>query len=113
MPTPADGRHIEFAPADEIGAYDDTAREFMRDVLGLDYDQCFVSDLSDLSDFASCGLPDSVELADEGLDTLYTAWDTWVTAEVDRRYRVQLATTHIRLTELFARIEAARRARVH
>jgi hypothetical protein len=46
------GKRIEFAPQDRLSAVEDLAPRFFREVIEYDYEDCLVSDESDLSDFA-------------------------------------------------------------
>lgn len=42
---------IQFAPADDIDKYSSIARDFFQKILSMNFDECFVSDLSSLWDF--------------------------------------------------------------
>lgn len=53
----ADGK-IVFADTFTIDEYDDIAREFLNKIFNLDFDSTFISDESQLSDFAGCCYPD-------------------------------------------------------
>lgn len=50
-PRPGSSVPIEFAPTDDIDKYSSIARDFFQKILGMNFDQCFVSDLSSLWDF--------------------------------------------------------------
>jgi len=56
--------HITFASTDEIEDHEKVATEFLKKIFKLNYDECFVSDESTLSDFSTCVLSDD---AAEGL----------------------------------------------
>jgi hypothetical protein len=46
-----EGKHIEFAPQDRLSAVEELASRFFREVLEYEYEECLVSDESDLYDF--------------------------------------------------------------
>jgi len=48
---PGTGAPIEFASANLIQKHEDLAREFLQRILGLNLDECFISDESSLWDF--------------------------------------------------------------
>jgi phage/plasmid-associated DNA primase len=104
---------LVLAPQDHIELYEDTAREFFRDVLDLNYDECLVTDETHLSDFSSCGLPDDVPETEGGLKGLYAAWDKWVLAELKQRYDLDYATTAVPLLTVLHDVEAAKARRHH
>ncbi len=91
----------------------DLAKEFFANVLALDYDECFVSDESCLSDFSSCGLPESLGNDTTSLGELYTVWDQWIIPEIERRYDVRIESTTLTLVDLFNRIAIARTRSIH
>lgn len=43
---------LSYAPRDEVEALEDEFREFIPAIFGLEYDDCFISNDSSLSDFA-------------------------------------------------------------
>ena len=45
-------KRFEFAPQDRLSAVEDLAPRFFSEVLGYHYDECLISDESDLLDFA-------------------------------------------------------------
>jgi hypothetical protein len=49
---------IEFAEAFTIEEYDDIAEEFLKTVCDINFNECFISDDSALSDFAGCCIPE-------------------------------------------------------
>lgn len=49
---------ITYAGSNEIEDYEDIALEFLMTIFDVDYDECFISDESSLSDFAGCCVPD-------------------------------------------------------
>ena len=56
----AEGK-ITYAGSDEIEDYEDIAREFLMTIFNVDYDECFISDESSLSDFAGCCVPEEID----------------------------------------------------
>ena len=62
LPRPGTGLPIEFASAKIIERHQNLAREFFREILNLDYDECFISDESSLYDFAASEA-EAIELA--------------------------------------------------
>jgi hypothetical protein len=102
-------RKITFASQDGIDQFESVLREFLPAVLGQSYDDCLLTDESNLSDFAPCGLNG---LADDSLSLkeVYAQWDAWIVPVICRRYHVEPFSPHIRLLELCRRIEAARRS---
>lgn len=100
-----DEKKVTFASQDRIELYEETARQFLREVLGLDADECLITDESYLSDFSSCGMPDEVADHTESLKELYAAWDTWVLGELRTRYGLEYATTAVPLLTLFRDLE--------
>ncbi len=103
-------KKIVLADQARIESYEDTAREFFRSVLDMDYDECVVTDESRLSDFSSCGLPDGLGDDAKGLKELYAVWDVWVVPVICERYG--LATNEVSPTtllfDLFEKIERQR-----
>jgi hypothetical protein len=51
LPRPGTAAPLVFASSRLIAAYDAIARDFFPKILGIDYDDCFVSDESSLHDF--------------------------------------------------------------
>ena len=72
------------------------AKSFIRDILGLEPDECFLSDESDLDEFSLMGT---------SLDTGELSWDEYVINKIHTQYGVTLKTTRINLVTLFSQIE--------
>ena len=102
-----DTPQIVMAESTQIEAFDPIATEFFDTILGMDYAECFVSDESALSHFASCGMPDAMSEGAKTLHELYDRWDQWVLQEIESRYGVTLEHTGINLVDLFNRIQQA------
>jgi len=51
LPRPGTGAPVEFAASNSVSKYEDIARDFLERILGLNYDECFISDESSLWDF--------------------------------------------------------------
>lgn len=107
-------KKVVLAEEDRIESYEGTAREFFRSVLDMDYGACVVTDESRLSDFSSCGLPDSLGDEANGLKKLYAVWDAWVVPLICERYGLEAneMSPNILLVELFEKIEQQLRRRV-
>ena len=104
---------IVLAPQDTIDQYETTAREFLKTVLGQNLSECLITDESNLSDFATCGLPETLANQANTLNEAYQAWDAWVVPLICARYRIEPFDTRIRLVELFRLIEAQAGQSVH
>lgn len=98
---------IIVADQDRIDGYAETAREFFRTVLDMNFDECLVTDESRLTDFSSCGLPD--EILDispmKSFAQLYEAWDAWILPVIREKYKIDIEKTNIYLVDLFEAIE--------
>lgn len=84
-----------------------TARAFLREILGLSLDECYLSEQSELEDFSAIsdvGLGESEAVPD---------WSAAVLDKIHRTYGVSVASTRIYLVDLFALIEQARAAVRH
>lgn len=55
LPEPGAEMPLPFASTSKIGDYEDIAIDFFRKILGLNYHECFVSDMSSLADFDPAG----------------------------------------------------------
>lgn len=110
---PKNPKKIIYSEQHQILDTADLAKEFFASVLALDYEQCFVSDESCLSDFSSCGLPESIGKDAISLEALYSEWDRWIIAEIERRYQVKIETTTLTLVDLFNRIAIAGNPTIH
>jgi hypothetical protein len=96
---------IVWASKDTIDQYDTTAREFLKAIFGQDLSECLLTDESNLSDFATCGLPEALANQASTMNEAYQAWDDWVVPRVCAHYRIEPFDTRIRLIELFRLIE--------
>jgi len=65
----AEEGRIEFADSYVVEEYDEIAIDFFNIIFALDYTECFVSDESSLSDFATCCVLDE-EVKDDLVDLL-------------------------------------------
>ena len=71
-PRPGRGLPLQFVDTAVVERHEELAREFMREILNLDYDDCFVSDQSSLHDFLSS------EEAEEAV------------SRIERHYRIEV-----------------------
>ena len=106
-------KKVVIAAQERIDAFERTAVEFFRAVLGMECGECIVTDESRLSDFASCGLPEGIADATQSLKALYSAWDAWVVSVVCSRYRLADISTTILLVDLFEQIERQGLEKIH
>jgi len=51
LPRPGTAVAIRFAPFEALSGYEDIARDFFPPILGMSYDDCFITDSSSLWDF--------------------------------------------------------------
>jgi hypothetical protein len=98
---------------DKINDFKKTGTQFMRDVLGMDYERVMVTDLSDLSDFADNGRPADILDATRSRKEVIALWDKWAIARVQELYGITLTTTVVNLLRLFAQIETPEKDWVH
>ncbi len=103
---------IVLALQDTIELFEATAREFFRDILDQNFDECLVTDESYLSDWSSCGMPDAEADTAGSLKDLYAAWDLWVLAEIKARFDLEYTTTALSLVQVFRDIESFKSRRV-
>lgn len=100
--------------SDEIEAFEKTGAQFLQDILEMSWSEVFITDLSDLSDFAFRGMPEDGGNSAESLHDLHCVWDEWVISAIQARYRIRLTSTNIRLVDIFRQIEiAASLATIH
>lgn len=92
----AEGR-IEFGSSDEVDQYEEEAETLLNGV--LDLDRWWISDMSALSDFSGCGLPESVTFDSEAAQ--HAAWEEWVRGEIRKRFGFEIESTRITLLEVF------------
>jgi len=98
-------KKITFAETSNIEDYETVARKFLKDILDLDYDECFISDESWLSDFSSCGLPEDFDSDGMSLEKLYDAWDKCIVEKIKVAYGIELdISKKVGLVELFEQI---------
>ena len=95
-------KRISLAETCNIDDYENIARPFLKDVLHINYDECFISDESRLSDFSSCGLPDDLDIKGT-LEELYDFWDEFIIKRIESMYGIKVPTD-IYLTDLFETI---------
>lgn len=96
----------ELVPCEQIQIeeYETISTDFVRLILGLSPEECFLSDESDLDDFSLMGT---------SLDIGELSWDEFVISKVRERYGIDLVTTRINLVTLFATIKQTRNKTLH
>lgn len=100
------GGRIELADNFEIEDYEKELAVLLEDVLGLDPRSCFVSDASDLSDFAFSGAGFERLLKAESHKAELKHWDVWVTEKIRIRFGVAAKATD-NVLEICRRIRAS------
>ena len=91
---------ITFAPRDLIDDYEDIARDFLKRICNLDYDECFISDESGVSDFAGCCIPETLDTEPESLKEAYAIGKQNMIQKVLNTYGVDI-TGKFYLLEVF------------
>jgi glycogen synthase len=116
--TNIDGKEIVMAETDDIEQYEDIAREVMKKIFDINYDECFISDESALSDFAGCCLPDYWEPdyapdapRQEKWNAMSSAGRHEAVRAIKAEYGVDVDQWDFLIT-VFAKIEASRKAKV-
>jgi len=97
----------------QINDFHETGAQFMRDVLGMDYERVVVTDLSELSDFTYSGMPAGSLDTAMPMKDLVATWDKWAIARVQELYGITLTTTVVNLICLFNQIEQSKKALIH
>jgi len=78
--------NITFAPTDKIDDYDEIAAEFLLKIFNLKLSECMISDESSLSDFATCAIPDELELDDKSYQELQQIGKTFMLEKIHDCY---------------------------
>lgn len=91
---------------EQIDAYEETAREFLRGVFDLDYGKVMLTDGSSLSDFFPSGLSlTNEEIQNTAYSELVARWDRWVVERVRQRYGLEGVYVTMPLIALFEAIQ--------
>jgi hypothetical protein len=106
----AEGK-ITYAEVYEIENYEDIAREFLKTMFDINYDECFISDESSLSDFATCCIPDEVDNSSMDWPTLADIGRAAMVKKIDETYGLTVQPWDY-LIEVFDRIRRNRIARL-
>jgi hypothetical protein len=85
----AEAGRIVFASDDNISDYDNIARDFFNRIFDMDWDDCFVSDESSLSDFAGCGMPEGM-VENLNLDEYYQAGRAYTVNKIMTEYGIEV-----------------------
>lgn len=104
---------LEICEQDQIDQAAPMGREFFSRVLGIDWDQCLVTDESALSDFSFSGMPAERIPAQGTLAQHYAVWDAWVLAKIQEEFGATIPRTGLRLLAVFELIEQHRRQALH
>lgn len=103
---------IEFAEQDVIVTMKPLLKDFMRRVLDLELNTCFVSDETTLSDFSLNGLAEAGPDDSRSLEQRMDAWDTLVLSKVESEYGVRPKSTADTLVVILAAIDRHRKQQV-
>src|SRR5476651_1040782 len=85
-----------------------TGERFFSDILGMSIRECLITDLSMLSDFGSCGLPDELIKPSMSSEEIRAIWTQWVIQKIRHKYGITLDSTMIILVDLFDQIRKVR-----
>ena len=107
----AEGK-IVYAPSDDIEDYEDIAREFLMGMFDVDYDECFISDESRLSDFAGCCFPEDVESKGMPWEEFYKVARAAMVTKIEETYGLTV-DPHDELVAVFERIRQKKIALVN
>jgi hypothetical protein len=98
---------VIFASSDNVDDYEEIAREFVNTIFELDYDECFISDESTLSDFAGCCVPESLQEEPKTLAEFYAIGKAEMVRLVRNAYGIEVEPRNY-LVEVFEQIRLAR-----
>jgi hypothetical protein len=107
----AEGR-ITYAETLDIEDYEDIAREFLKNMFDIEYDECFISDESTLSDFASCCVPNDVAIETFTLQEYYSIGREHMVKKIEETYGLTVQPWDYLVT-VFSRIRYQRIAHLH
>jgi hypothetical protein len=80
-------KNIVMSPQDGIDIYNDIATDFLKKVFGVNRNECFISDESRLTDFATCCIPD--DHADiNSLDDMYEIGEGFMMRKIKDAYGI-------------------------
>ena len=97
---------------DEIDAFEPTARKFLADILGMNFDSVLLTDPSSLSDFCPNGVQADTFTPKMSWPQVRKAWALQIIEKVRERYGIADVDVDEPLVALFRRIEAAEAAPV-
>lgn len=89
----------------EVRQYLPVAETFFERIFGMESANVLITDEAQLSDFSFSGEGFS-DVQCGSLNEAYRAWDAWVLQKIFLEYDLLLTKTTIRMTTLFAQIEA-------
>jgi hypothetical protein len=106
-------KRFELTDQHRIAAFEEIARAFFADILGMDYAEMLTTDESALNDFAFCGetcsdFPQELEDARLFSKEAYDLWNKWVCRKISDRYGINIADARIYLVVLFRQITSAK-----
>ena len=102
MCSKARAQNITMASQDGVDSYYDIATDFLKKVFGVNRNECFISDESRLTEFATCCIPD--DHADiNSLDDLYEIGEGFMMRKIKDAYDIVVEPDAL-LIEVFALI---------
>jgi hypothetical protein len=102
-----DGWKIVMADTDVVEDYADIAREFLERIFSINYDECFISDESTLSDFAGCAVPEDSVADNITMDEYYDIGRKYTIEKVSAVYNLDVHI-HDYLFKVFEQIKLSR-----
>lgn len=103
---------IVMATSDNVDDYEDIARGFLKEMFDIEYDECFISDESTLSDFAGCCFPEDVEANGMPLEEFYKVARAAMVKKIEETYGLTV-DPHDYLIEVFERLRQKKIALVN
>jgi hypothetical protein len=83
-------KDITIADTDKIEEYKDIAKDFLNNICNTDYNECFISDESCLSDFAGCCFPEDFDSVGMTLTEFYARGKEFAVAKVKEKYGIDV-----------------------
>jgi hypothetical protein len=81
---------VYMSDTDKIDIYEDIARDFLKKIFDINYDECFISDESALSDFAGCNIPEDFVIEKGNLKECYAAGREHTLQKINENYGLEV-----------------------
>lgn len=98
---------IVYAPSDEVEDYDEIARDFLKRIFDINFDECFISDESSLADFAGCGMPEEYDTSELTIEQYYALGKVVMVRTINENYGIDVSPNDL-LVDVFERIRKHR-----